>query len=67
MDMRFLRLTGLYSTLRVVRTLDLECAFHAHLSLVWLPCVPLLGNFEIRPRGSTSNLHHWEVWEAEDP
>ena len=46
----------LYSTLRVERTLDLECAFHTSLSLTWLPRVLPLGNFEIRPHGSTSNL-----------
>ena len=56
MGIRFLRLTDLYSALRVVRTLDLECAFHARLSLVWLPYVLLLGNFEILPHVSTSNL-----------
>ena len=57
--MRFLRLTGLYSALRVVRTLDLECVFHARLSLTWLPRVPPLGNFGIRAYGSTSNLGPW--------
>ena len=56
MDMRFLRLTGLYSALRVVRTIDLERAFHTRLSLTWLPRVPPLGNFEILAHGSTSNL-----------
>ena len=55
----------LYSTLRVERTLDLECAFHARLSLTWLPRVLPLANFEIRPHDSTSNLKA-DVWEAKD-